>query len=276
MDSEFRLSGEMRPRVIVSRCLTGNVCRWDGKTVRLPFLERASEWIEFVPVCPEMEIGLGCPRSIIRLTLRRGSRNNGARSEDQVELIQPKTGRRLTGLMAEWSEQVLRSQSPDGFLLKYKSPSCGLTNVRVYARPRGRKILYFDSGLFAAKARQLYPRSPAIDDFRLSSPLILRHWLTGIFAIRRFRNLFEEQKNGLVLDSSEETQRRLKSFDDFYRPLLAELCPILSARFDELIGAADILQYFDVLLSILNVQGRSADYRPYFPEGLDLLAGGLN
>lgn len=273
MTKDFGEGTAARPRVLVSQCLTGAVCRWDGAVVQLPFLKQASNWIEFVPVCPETGIGLGCPRPIIRLV--RGESNQLSfavsaqsylqDSSRKIELVQPQTHKRLTQPMKDWSERILRREEPDGFLLKYKSPSCGLTNVRVYAKPTGREILSFDSGRFAATVREQSPRIPAIDDFRLDSPEPFQSWLAGIFAIRRFRDLFNQADYGSIQNPIEETRRRLKEYDRFYRPLLAALCPILARRLEDLIEPADLLSYFDILLSILSVCGRQVDYRPFFP-----------
>ena len=82
-----------RPRVVASRCLGFAACRYNGDILAERFLDRLSEFVEFIPVCPEVEIGLGVPREPVRLVTQGKVRH----------LVQPATGRDLTARMRRFS-----------------------------------------------------------------------------------------------------------------------------------------------------------------------------
>ncbi len=151
------MSFSKKPLVVVSRCLGFGVCRWNGVDLGENHLvAKLRGEVDFLPVCPECEIGLGCPRPPIRLL----------RKDSAVTLIQPATGLDLTSEMVAFSEKFLRSLTQvDGFLLKRKSPSCGLVDIPVYAAPAAASPLNEkDSGLFARAAHNFFPDIPKIDE----------------------------------------------------------------------------------------------------------------
>ncbi|MEA3366709.1 MAG: DUF523 domain-containing protein, partial [Planctomycetota bacterium] len=111
------------PRVVVSRCLGFAACRWDGATIADPFVTRLHGHVMFCTVCPEVEIGLGCPRDPIRVVERNGERH----------LVQPATGRDVSDPMRHYTARTLDAVGQvDGFLLKSRSPSCGIKDVKIY------------------------------------------------------------------------------------------------------------------------------------------------
>jgi uncharacterized protein YbbK (DUF523 family) len=113
-----------RPRLVMSACLEMEACRYNGQSIRARFVPRLAEHVELIPVCPEVEIGLGVPRPPVRLV------SDG----DEVRMVQPATGRDLTGAMAGFSRTFLDGlQEVDGFLLKSRSPSCGPKDVALFA-----------------------------------------------------------------------------------------------------------------------------------------------
>ena len=154
-----------RPRIGVSACLLGQEVRWDGRHKR-------AEWVaadlareaELVPVCPEVEVGLGTPRPPIRLE----SGGGGA-----VRLACPSTGEDLTARMADFAEarvRALRDAGIAGYVLKARSPSCGKSGVEVFGdpgappRPSGR-------GLFAEALIRLLPGLPVEEEEALRDPV---------------------------------------------------------------------------------------------------------
>ncbi|PAM95776.1 cytoplasmic protein, partial [Flavobacterium sp. IR1] len=97
-----------KPRVVVSKCLEFEACRYNGEKIPDKLIEKLSPYVEFIPVCPEVEIGLGTPREVIRLVA----------SGDEARLKQPETGRDLTELMEEYSNDFLSElEEVDGFIL---------------------------------------------------------------------------------------------------------------------------------------------------------------
>jgi len=115
-----------RVRVGVSSCLLGAQVRFDGGHKRDPFLtDILSQYVDWVPVCPEVEMGLTVPRETLRLVDRGGT----------AQLISRASGVDHTSAMRSWSADKIRYlQSLDlcGFVLKRGSPSCGMERVKVY------------------------------------------------------------------------------------------------------------------------------------------------
>jgi uncharacterized protein YbbK (DUF523 family) len=113
-------------RLGVSACLLGQTVRYDGGHKRDPFLiDTLGPFVEWVPVCPEVEIGLGVPRDTIRLVGDAAA----------PRLVVEKTGEDLTARMRRYARSrvtELQSLALDGYVLKRGSPSCGLFRVRVY------------------------------------------------------------------------------------------------------------------------------------------------
>jgi uncharacterized protein YbbK (DUF523 family) len=79
----------VRPIIVISQCLTGAACRWDGDRLSWPLARLLKDFARLVPVCPELEIGLGVPRSRIRIVDAKGI----------LSLYQPFTGKDLTRVM---------------------------------------------------------------------------------------------------------------------------------------------------------------------------------
>ncbi|MFW6180346.1 MAG: YbgA family protein [Spirochaetota bacterium] len=166
-----------RPRVVVSRCLGFDACRYNGQTIADPLVALMGEHVEFLPVCPEVEIGLGVPRDPIRIVQR----------EVRRRLLQPATGREVTGEMERFCREYLAGLGAvDGFLLKSRSPSCGPGDAKVYT---GEDASGFTRGpgLFAAAVRERFPGAAVEDEGRLKNFAIREHFLTSLYTSARFR-----------------------------------------------------------------------------------------
>jgi uncharacterized protein YbgA (DUF1722 family)/uncharacterized protein YbbK (DUF523 family) len=185
---------DYRPRIGVSACLLGEPVRFDGGHKRDPFLvETFGPHVEWVPMCPEMEAGLGTPRETMRLMLKgRPDRDRGATyAPDRVAVIVNKTGIDVTAVLASYSEQKVASlvgQRLDGFVLKKDSPSCGMERVKVYAETgpaeRGGR------GVFAAALIARLPNLPVEEEGRLTDPQLRENFVERVFAHQRLRQLF--------------------------------------------------------------------------------------
>ncbi len=153
-----------RPRVVISACLGFEACRYDGTIKEAPLLARLQRAAEVLPICPEVEIGLSIPRDPIVL-LDEG--------ESELEMFQLGSRQRLREAMRAFSGRFLGGLGRvDGFILKHRSPSCGLADTRVH-RP-GRVPLPDGErradGLFAAAARAAFPALPLVGDEVLFDP----------------------------------------------------------------------------------------------------------
>jgi uncharacterized protein YbgA (DUF1722 family)/uncharacterized protein YbbK (DUF523 family) len=166
-------------RLGVSSCLLGEAVRYDGGHKHDRFLtDVLGRYVEWVPVCPEVEIGLGIPRDTLRLV----------GSPEAPRLVQEKTGEDLTATMQRYAEDRVRALAAldlDGYVLKRASPSCGLFRVRVY---RDNGIPAADGrGLFAAALTTALPALPVEEEGRLTDPVIRENFIERVFLAARWR-----------------------------------------------------------------------------------------
>lgn len=169
-------------RIGVSSCLLGEEVRWNGGHSRARYLtDVLGDFVEFVAVCPEVEVGMGVPRPTVRLVLR---------GED-VAMVDPKSGTDWTTAMQRLSRRRVRelaSEDLDGFILKSKSPTCGMERVKVYRE--GTSPLTSGRGLFAAELIDRNPHLPVEEEGRLNDPVLRENFVERVFAFRRLKSLF--------------------------------------------------------------------------------------
>jgi uncharacterized protein YbbK (DUF523 family) len=169
-------------RIGVSACLIGQAVRFDGGHKRSDFLvDTFGPFVEFVPVCPEIEIGLGVPRETLRLVRREG----------EVQLVANKSGADLTEQMRRYADRrtrMLVNDNLNGYVLKKDSPSCGMERVRIYA---GNGMPARDGrGLFADTLMRRYPNLPIEEEGRLNDPRLRENFIERVFAYRRLKTFF--------------------------------------------------------------------------------------
>lgn len=173
-------------RIGISACLLGEEVRFDGGHKRDHFLtDVLGPHVEWVPICPEVEMGLGTPRETLRLVRVPGV--NGLR------MITTRTGVDHTDGMNRWAAgrvAALASQEPDlcGYVLKKDSPSCGMERVKTYGA--GGMPERNGRGLFAAVLVERFPSLPIEEEGRLSDPRLRENFIERVFAYRRLKNLF--------------------------------------------------------------------------------------
>lgn len=176
-------------RIGISRCLLGDEVRWDGGHKRDGFLVGTfGRYVEWVPVCPEVESGLPVPRETLRLVRSPygGVPVNGI----PVRLIFP-SGGDWTDEMAGWAATRVRhleAERLDGYILKKDSPSCGMTRVKIYGDtgPSERT----GRGLFAEALLARMPDLPVEEEGRLNDPRLRENFVERVFAYRRLKALF--------------------------------------------------------------------------------------
>lgn len=179
-----------RPKVIISKCLGFESCRYNAQTIPSRFVEKLGQYVDYATVCPEVEIGLGIPRAPIRLVT----------GEEGVLLLQPKTGMDVTDKMMAFAIAFLsKVDKVDGFILKALSPSCGIKDVKVY--PGTEKVMATGkgSGLFGGEVLGRFGHLPIEDEGRLTNFVIREHFLTTLFTVADFRELCTNKSiKGLV------------------------------------------------------------------------------
>jgi uncharacterized protein YbgA (DUF1722 family)/uncharacterized protein YbbK (DUF523 family) len=167
-----------RPRVVVSKCLGFEDCRYDGSMVEDKFLKKLGAFVEYVTVCPEAEIGLGTPRPPIRIVAQK----------EKLQLVQPATGRDVSEEMRAFTDTFLAAQTAvDGFVLKSRSPSCGFTDVKIYPSSERGPALGRARGFFGGAVVDHFPQTAIEDEGRLKNFTIREHFLTRLFALAAFR-----------------------------------------------------------------------------------------
>lgn len=160
-----------RPRVGISRCLLGDEVRYDGTHKRDDAILRMFGGdVEWVSVCPEVEIGMGTPREPIRLV----AKHHGVASLDaRVRLVGVDSGEDWTERMHAWAHErvrQLKSLNLAGYVLKAGSPSCGIDDVRVeHPRPPDQAPVETRTGrgLFAQALIESMPDLPVVDEVQL-------------------------------------------------------------------------------------------------------------
>jgi len=175
-------------RLGISSCLLGNEVRFDGQHKRDRFLvEELGPFVEWVPVCPEVEVGMGIPREAVRLVAAPGG----------PRMVAQHSGEDFTARMVRLADKrvgQLARMDLCGYVLKSKSPSCGMERVKVYASTeKGAQATRDGVGLFAKTLLSDLPNLPVEEDGRLSDAALREDFIERIFAYRRLRNLWRSR-----------------------------------------------------------------------------------
>jgi uncharacterized protein YbbK (DUF523 family) len=167
-------------RLGISACLLGHEVRYDGGHKRDSFLvDTFGKFVEWVPVCPEVEVGMGTPREPVHLV----------RGERGIRLLTVDTRIDYTDAMNGWAERRLDDlarQNISGYVLKKNSPSCGKAGVRVFApdAPPSRE----GRGVFADALLRRFPGLPVQEEDELHDPLALQSFLDRVIQYQRTRH----------------------------------------------------------------------------------------
>lgn len=178
----IQLKSFPKPRVVVSRCLEFSEVRYNGAVIPDKAVQRMQPYVEFIPICPEVEIGLGVPREVIRIV-----------DGEEEQLVQPKTGENLTASMNQFSKGFLdHLPDVDGFLLKNRSPTCEMQDVKVYQSAENSQVVGKTSGFFAKEILKRHSGLAIEEEGRLKNFTLRHHFLTNLFTLADFRHVKEE------------------------------------------------------------------------------------
>jgi uncharacterized protein YbbK (DUF523 family)/uncharacterized protein YbgA (DUF1722 family) len=173
-----------RPIIGISKCLEFEMCRYDGSRINNNFVRNMKKYVDFVQVCPEVGIGLGTPRKPIRLVKIDGIKN----------LYQPSSEKNLTEDMHNFTKKFVSSVDIlDGFIFKRDSPTCGISNVRLYHKLGTDSGYQKTSGMFSEGVSAEFPNMVKEDEKRLENIAIREHFLTRIFVLANLRESLESQ-----------------------------------------------------------------------------------
>jgi uncharacterized protein YbgA (DUF1722 family)/uncharacterized protein YbbK (DUF523 family) len=266
----------------ISACLLGQKVRHDGGHKRDAFLtDLLGRFVTFVPVCPEVELGMGTPREPIRLE----------RGPAGVRLVAPGSGKDHTAAMRRYAERrvaELSAHELSGYVLKQDSPSCGMERVRVWGRGTPARD---GRGAFAAVLTERHPLLPVEEEGRLQDPALRESFVERVFAYHRLRTAlgsrfgvgdlvrFHTAEKLLVLAHHPEAYRRLgrvvagakRLARDELRRRYSELYMSALARLATRGRHANVLQHMAGHL----VDLASADDRAELSEVIDAYRRGL-
>ena len=227
-DSRLCEQGRSRPimtataplRLGISRCLLGEEVRFDGGHKRDTFLtEVLGRYVEWVPVCPEVEAGLGIPREAMRLvgdpqdprlvTIRTG--------KDHTRVLETMTTNRI---------EELKNMDLSGYVFKNGSPSCGIERVRIYSEQG--QLSRNGAGLFARAFIEQFPLIPVEEEGRLCDSALRENFIERVFCYRRWQDLV---RSGV-------TRQALGQFHMIHKYLLLAHHPQQCEMLGRLIGQA--------------------------------------
>ena len=169
----------LKPKIIISKCLEFDACRYDGQIINNKYIKKLKKYIDFIPVCPEVEIGMGIPRDTIKIV----------KNKKEKLLYQPETNKDFSKKMNSFSKKFLKKNDIDGFILKSESPSCGVYSTKIYPKKNNVPPIEKSSGFFAEQALAMFPNYPIEEEKRLNNIFIREHFYTSIFTIADFRNV---------------------------------------------------------------------------------------
>lgn len=201
----------------VSACLLGHPVRYNGQHRRDTFLtDILAQHVSLVPICPEVECGLGVPRDPIEL---RGNPR-------APRLVIVETGEDLTARMQRWAGTRLSELSGAnlcGFVFKSASPSCGMQGVPIHGPPARA-----GAGMFARAFMNRFPLLPAADEQGLQDPAVREHFLVRLFTCGRWQ----------ALASGPHRRGRLVAFHSRHKMLLMAHSPVHYRRMGRLVAQA--------------------------------------
>jgi len=225
-----------KPKLGVSTCLLGEHVRYDGGHKRDRFItDELSTHFDFVPVCPEVEVGLPTPRPPLRLV----------GPSDPPRLVFAESGEDLTDRMEAWARTRVRELEQEnlcGYIFKSKSPSSGMERVKVYDKngvPANTGV-----GVFARVFIEHFPLLPVEDDGRLHDARLRENFIERVFAVARWQELLQQGR----------TRGRLVEFHARHKLLIMAHSPKHLTELGRLVAAAkdyppkDLYQRYHALL----------------------------
>jgi uncharacterized protein YbgA (DUF1722 family)/uncharacterized protein YbbK (DUF523 family) len=203
-------------KIGVSACLLGQPVRWNGGHKRDRYVtDTLGSYVEYVPVCPEAECGLGVPRETLRLV----------GDPDNPSLVTSKTNIDHTDRMTRWAQKRVKDLEHEelcGFIFKKNSPSSGLfrvpvRNVKGMPQKKG-------SGIFARIFTEHFPLVPVEEEGRLNDSKLRETFIEQIFTLKRWREILSKRKRlGNLVDFHTRHKLLLMSHSPNHLRLMGKL-----------------------------------------------------
>ena len=207
---------EAKVRLGISTCLLGENVRYDGGHKRDRFIiETLGQFVEFVPVCPEVECGLPIPRESMHL----------AGDPESPRLVTTRTKIDHTERMVNWARKRVRELEKEnlcGFIFKSNSPSSGMERVKIYDE-HGR-VQKIGVGMFARAFMDHFPLLPVEEDGRLHDIRLRENFIERIFALKRWRELLDSnQRRGKLVAFHTQHKLLIMSHSQKHSRILGKL-----------------------------------------------------
>lgn len=200
----------LKPKILFSRCFFEPV-RYNGGIVIDDFVEKLKRHVDYLYLCPEVEIGLSVPRFPIIIT----------QDGNEKRLIQQETGLDLTDRMISYVESITRQLTKiDGAVLKAKSPSCGVSSAKLY---KGGFIIGKTDGFLSESLKKTFPLLPVEDEGRLRDEKIRDHFLTRVFAFCEFKALSENPKEAELVKFHTKYKYLLMTYSQKHLKILGRI-----------------------------------------------------
>ena len=200
----------------ISTCLLGKNVRYDGGHKLDGFLtDTLGQYVEYVPVCPEVECGLGVPRESMHLE----------GNPDSPRLVTIRTKQDMTDRLVQWSwKRVADLEKEDlcGFIFKSDSPSSGMERIRVY-NEKGIPVKK-GVGIFARIFMDHFSLLPVEDEGRLHDPELRENFIERIFTLKRWREVLgKKESRGNVVDFHTKHKLLILSHSPKYYQMMGKL-----------------------------------------------------
>jgi len=244
---------ENKIRLGISSCLLGEKVRFDGGHKRDPFLtDSLGAYVEYVPVCPEVEVGLSIPRETLRLVGDVAA----------PRLVFSKSGEDITERMQAWAAKkvrVLEEEGLCGFIFKSKSPSSGMERVKVYdgnGVPSMKGV-----GVFARAFMAHFPLLPVEEEGRLHDPQLRENFIEAIFTFKRWRQMLAAGGGA----------GRLVAFHTAHKLQIMAHSPELYRQMGKLVAAAGAMEEQELFDSYLPLLAKALRQKPTLAKHTNVL-----
>lgn len=174
----------IKPNLFISSCIEFDHCRFDTTMISDRYVKILKDLTNITRVCPEMKIGLGTPRDSLRLIERK---------DEDIKLVVTKTGEDLTDKMNQFTWkyiETLKEKEIDGFIMKAKSPSCGVISAKIYYDIGASHVKSAkNAGLFGKAILETFPNVPVETERRISNFTIRDRFFVEIFTLAKYRDI---------------------------------------------------------------------------------------
>lgn len=230
------------PNIVVSKCLNFENCRYNWDKINDDFVSKLKIFVNFIPVCPEVWIWLWIPRLPLRLALEN----------EKIILVQPATNLDLTSKMSDFCNKFLdKQENIDWFIMKNRSPSCWINDVKLYHKRDSYTILKkTNPWIFWSIIKTRFKNIPLEDEWRLKSFKIREEFLTKIFCLAEFREISKLQKISVL----SEFQAKNKYLFMAYSPAKQVKLGQILASYNKTNFLEIKREYYNLLLDLFNTK----------------------